>query len=700
MRDWYFMKKKFDGLGFCRDSLIIKITFFTALLFFAGSKGVFSQTDFGRNSSANTYAETEFRRGVQAYYRNAFNDAILQFEKALSYLPEENLILDWLGKAYYRSGIEGAALQQWQFAAEAGYGGLLLQNRIEIVRERRITGANQESSLKYTEAGGFPGVNGKETVFSQPVSVLPNPDGSIWVLSYGSNDLLRIDVNGNVINRVTGPINGFDRPTDIIRLLDGKLLISESAGGRLSLFTANGRFEKYIGSKGRSLGQMVGPQYLAQDGYGNIYVTDFGNCRVNVFDRDGEPLFFFGSRTTSFPGFSGPTGIAVDDGRVFVADCVSGAIYEFDRFGNYVDLLVEEKTFSKPESMKKWGSYLVVCDKNRIISVDTRNGSVFENANTGNAPSRITSAVPDINGNILVTDITANEVYLMSKMTEVLGGLFVQIEHVNAEEFPKVKMDVRVENRRRQPVVGLRDMNFYVSENKRPVTDLRLEGAVSANTVADITFVIDRDPAMAASSGELQTAVREIVSAMEGKGTVRVVSAGKIPVLEYRGNTRGLLNFSPAALKAHLESEGRLDLALRLAANDLMFGEKKRAIIYITCGNVSSSAFGNYGLSNLTAYLNNNSIAFSVINLKEGSLDGEIQYLCDNTAGEPYYVYRPEGLLSVVTDIINLPSGLYQLSFRSSLPTNFGRAFLPVEAEIYLMNRSGRDESGYFAPLQ
>ena len=193
-----------------------------ALVFACVLLGIFSavpQTSFEKlNTKEASLAETEFRRGVQAYYRNAFNDSVMQFEKALSYLPNENLILDWLGKAYYRSGIEGAALQQWKFASDAGYGGLLLKNRIEVVQERRITGANQESALRYTEAGEFPGKNGELIIFSQPISVLPNPDGTIWVLSYGSNDLLRIDVNGNVINRITGPLNGFDRPVDVIRL--------------------------------------------------------------------------------------------------------------------------------------------------------------------------------------------------------------------------------------------------------------------------------------------------------------------------------------------------------------------------------------------------------------------------------------------------------------------------------------------------
>ncbi|MDE6736718.1 MAG: hypothetical protein K2J50_04370, partial [Treponemataceae bacterium] len=194
----------------------------------------------GTQTAESALAFQEFRRGVQAYYRGAYNDAILQFERALSYLPDENLILDWLGKSYYSSGIEGVALRQWQIASDNGYGGLLLKNQIEIVRARRITDNAYQTSVTYTEAGSFPGRNGGAFIFSQPVSVLPEDDGSVWVLAYGSNEMLKIDVNGLVVNRTNGSLAGFDRPMDMIRAADGRILVSESAGARISVFNSRG----------------------------------------------------------------------------------------------------------------------------------------------------------------------------------------------------------------------------------------------------------------------------------------------------------------------------------------------------------------------------------------------------------------------------------------------------------------------------
>lgn len=658
-----------------------------------------------KRSAEAGFAEEEFRRGVQSYYRGQFNDAILQFEKALSYLPDENLILDWLGKSYFRAGLEGTALEQWQFAHEAGYGGILLENKIEVVRERRVNVAS-EMSPRYTETGSYVGTNatenGKYQVFASPTSVLANHDGTIWVSAYGSNELVLLDINGNVVRRITGPLNGFDRPLDVIRSFDGKLLVSESAGDRIAVLNESGFFEKYIGEKGRGIGQFVGPQYLAQDSLGNIYVTDFGNSRVVVFDKDGNGIFDFGRRAEDFAGLKGPTGIAIKDGRVFVADCVRGAVYEFDLSGNYEGVLVPEKTFSFPEALKFSADkdFIIVSDKNRIFSIDLGTGAVFENAFTGNAPARITCALPDFNGNILASDFKNSEIYIMSKMTELLGGLYVEISRVNAEHFPKVLIEVNVQNRMRQPVMGLRAENFYVSEGRRAVSNLRFEGAASANTSEDVAIIIDRNVDCSVYGETLNHAVRELASAMQGVGKITLISSGEIPVLEYEGAPSGLMDFSYTALKSPESKVCTFDLALRMAANNLINSEPKRAVVFLTNGKFVQGAFSRYGLSDLASYLNNNRISFSIVQLEQGASAEEFDYICKATFGKCYYVFRPEGLGGVIGDLLEVPNGMYQFSYESSLQTDMGRAFLPVEVETYIMNRSGRDEIGYFAPLE
>ena len=114
--------------GFNKNFLYKSLFIFLFILSFSFS--VFAQISEPTPADKGMAAE-EFRRGVQAYYRGTYSEAIIQFEKALSYMPNDNLILEWLGKSYYKSGLEGNALESWEYAANTGYGGLLLKNKIE-----------------------------------------------------------------------------------------------------------------------------------------------------------------------------------------------------------------------------------------------------------------------------------------------------------------------------------------------------------------------------------------------------------------------------------------------------------------------------------------------------------------------------------------------------------------------------------------
>ena len=653
----------------------------------------------GMRSSDESFAAEEFRRGIQSFYRGSYNDSVFCFEKALTYLPEDNLILTWLGKSYYRSGLEANALEAWTQAEESGYGGLLLKNMIQVVKERRVA-AYSGNLVKLTESGNYSGQAGENFIFASPMSILAENDGSFWVIAYNSNELLKINANGIVITRSKGPVNGFDRPLDLIRLKNGNLLVSEVKGNRLSLLSPEGKFIKHFGSKGIKSGEFSGPQYLAEDFRGNIFVSDYGNKRIQVLNQEGEGIFSFGEKQDFFHGLKAPTGIAIIGESVFVADEFYGCIYEFDLSGNFIKNILEEKTLSKPEALKIWNDYLVVCDSNKVYSVNPFNGYLFENVSSGNAPSKLVCAVPDVNGNLLVSDYRSNEIYVMSRMEDVIGGYFVQIEKVNADKFPNVSIDIKVENVKGNPVVGLDESNFIISEQKRSASNIRFLGASSNNKSADVTVLIDRNILNKEYESQIDSVVRQIAESMKNRGTLRIVSAGQVPVLEYRGEPEGALKFSTKGLKSFYSKTVPLDLALRLCINDLIPHEKKRAVIFITSGKTSLNAFDKYSLNEMCSYMKNNSVIFSTVLLSKNSADESLDYLSQSTYGNQYYIYRTEGLSSIINDIISVPSGLYSFSYTSSLSTNFGEKYLPVEVEVYLMNKSGRDESGYFAPFE
>ena len=187
---------------------------------------------------------------------------------------------------------------------------------------------------------------------------------------------------------------------------------------------------------------------------------------------------------------------------------------------------------------------------------------------------------------------------------------------------------------------------------------------------------------------------------MNKDSKLTIISASNVPVIEYSGNPDGCKNFSVKRLNSQIVKETALDNSIRLAGNNLISDSVKRSIILLTSGTVSENAFSKYPVSEIASYLGNNGINFSTILLTQKNIDSQIDYLISHLDGNSYYVFRPEGLSSVVADIESIPTGLYRLSYVSSLSSGYGRDYLPVEVEVYLHNRSGKDSTGYFAPLE
>jgi hypothetical protein len=176
---------------------------------------------------------------------------------------------------------------------------------------------------------------------------------------------------------------------------------------------------------------------------------------------------------------------------------------------------------------------------------------------------------------------------------------------------------------------------------------------------------------------------------------VSVISAGETPVKE---------RFTPSTLTVAASGGAfsprwRFDTAIRLAASDLLAGEKKRAVVFVSSGVMGELAFEQYSLSELAAYLANNGAVFYAVIL-DGKAGEELRYLCEETGGEVVYLYQSSGVGPAIKSIGTKASGSYSLRYRSALPTNFGRDLLAIEAEVYLLERSGRDRIGYFAPLE
>ena len=97
------------------------------------------------------------------------------------------------------------------------------------------------------------------------------------------------------------------------------------------------RFKFSIGEKGDKPGQFNHPSSVSGDAYGNIYVADTGNNRIQKFDDNGQLLSFIGGFGWGKEQFQVPHDIFVYNSLdIYIADFENSRIERYDKDLNWI----------------------------------------------------------------------------------------------------------------------------------------------------------------------------------------------------------------------------------------------------------------------------------------------------------------------------------------------------------------------------
>ena len=155
---------------------------------------------------------------------------------------------------------------------ESGNADSILMNRLEIIKQR--TGVEmQPASERFLPAMEIEGVQDDFTLFKRPSSVYPGKNGDFYVAAYGTNEILRFNSNGAITQKINGGLTGFNHPFDVKLADNGYLYITEFNGDRISRCTASGRELLRFGDTDSGTAGLLGPQFIAFDEKGYLYVT-------------------------------------------------------------------------------------------------------------------------------------------------------------------------------------------------------------------------------------------------------------------------------------------------------------------------------------------------------------------------------------------------------------------------------------------
>jgi DNA-binding beta-propeller fold protein YncE len=646
-------------------------------------------------------ADEEFRWGVRAFHNGFYNEAILSFQKSLSFKPLAALTRSWLGRAYYLAGFTDAALSEWKTVSSSGQGTALLENFIEILESRRGLGAELGEADRWVLSGEIRGAADLEIVFRRPAAVRARGDGSFFLVSYMTNEVIEFDSNGIVRRRLRGGLFGFDHPFDLAIAADGSLYVSEFRGDRVTKCDPSGNVLAVLGGKGREPGKLLGPQYLTLDPEGNLYVSDWGNRRVVKYTGEGTFALSFGEPSEFYPGLLAPTGVAFYNGYVYVADKLRKHVAVFDPNGNYFTTILEG-SFAAPEGITvlENGTFLIA-DTLRLFSYNVEAGELRLLSDFGGSAKRVLVADSDANGNIIAADFDAGAVHVLSELTGISSGLTVMIKKISAAAHPDVLVDVHVSDRYGRPVVGLDLPNFIVTENRLGVGPVEMPFASYRSESLDIALIAGRSPGMGTRRELTERIIRDILADLRGFGSVRVISAGPVPAVVSRpGDGPETMLAAAVDTRENYRPDWAFDLGIRLGVTELLATRNRRAVIFVSDGNLPENAFRNYGLQETLDYMRNNSVVFYPVYTADSRGGGELEFLARETGGKVYRYFNAEALGSLARDLRNQRDGNYLLRYHSARETDFGRAYIPLEVEALLIRRSGRDEAGYFGPLE
>jgi len=171
-------------------------------------------------------------------------------------------------------------------------------------------------------------------------------------------------------------VGSFERATHIFARTQGAIYVLDADQNKIFVFTDITQPPKSIGGFGWSAGSFDKPTGIATDGI-NLYVSDYGNHRIQRFDRNLNYLSSFSTRDTSdvVSRFGYPLDVAMSElGDLFILDGENLRVLKFNpqQFfeRSFGDINAGKGKLQNPIRLVVTTSRIFVGEQTRIVVFD------------------------------------------------------------------------------------------------------------------------------------------------------------------------------------------------------------------------------------------------------------------------------------------------------------------------------------------
>lgn len=663
-----------------------------ALLILAYPPVAFSEI---REMAKFEVARKYFRQGTGYFNKMQYLAAAEYFRKAVKEYPDYYTARDHLARSYKLAGFSESALKEWESLREDSPDNVAVSGKIDGMRFMNTPAEIRKDTPEYVLNTTYKSSKYKRFGFHHPVDLAVDNDRNLYITSFSSGELIKIDSNGNgeavIKTSVNGKLYGIDYRS-------GKLAVSDFAKDRIYIIDKKGSIINKFGSSGNGDGQFHGPEGVCFGGGGEVYVVDSGNSRVQKFDDRYRYLLQFGRKGEYEGELSGPTDVAVHRGRVYVTDTGNRRIAVFDDSGNFVqNLSIDE--MENPRGITKLRDNLLLSDEKKgllFYNVDSGTMSWFSSfSNVKESLSRLVSTAVDRDGYLYCLDYNREAVTLFSPVQKQYSNLSVEITAVDTDSFPVVAFYATIRSRDGSPIYGLNTGNFTITENGAPITSVFIDYLKRMLPSVSIALCVDRSQQAGSYHGDLPWAAEFILQKMRKNDSLEVLNFSDDPWVgnKFDWSRRRTLK----ALKERNYGGGKgIGRALYQAVSDVVPRLNRRGVVLMTDGTVDEDSFRTYSPETIIRYAQSHYIPIYIISFREPHRS--LREIAAATGGAVYRPSQLDGLRSIYSDIKNSEEYRYVLVYSSYRIKNFSGWWADVKIDVSSKGELGTEWGGYFVP--
>lgn len=134
--------------------------------------------------------------------------------------------------------------------------------------------------------------------------IIASDEGLVYVADTWNHRVLLLDAGGQIVRELglSGQLTDIGNSPDpspepglffgprSVAVADGEIYVTDTGNERVQVFSSDGTFLRAFGGYGTEPGKLLEPVGIAIGPDGNVWVADSGNGRLSVFTRDGAPI--------------------------------------------------------------------------------------------------------------------------------------------------------------------------------------------------------------------------------------------------------------------------------------------------------------------------------------------------------------------------------------------------------------------------